>query len=360
MTAAAIRSRASDSSPRAFRSIVSASDLSCEALARASSAARATPSACLRRSSSSEISASSPCRRTRASSCLASASSHDGRRRSRSRYSCFSRAAASLRAISSASRVSESCRSASSACCLSGFSWRRTSPTRSCSRRRSCSSPASLRSARSRRRRCLAIPAASSMNCRRSSGFADRTSSRCPWLMIVCMARPMPVSDSSSWMSSSRHGRPPSRYSLSPERNTERLISISDAGTGMRPALLSMTNFTSAMPRAGREGLPAKMTSAIWPPRSTLGPCSPRTQAIASATLDLPDPFGPTMTLMPGVNSSVVLSANDLNPRMVRDRRNTLERNGIGGTGSNLGNDQGLERTQWDTRNWRSPFGDSS
>src|SRR5947209_12226456 len=54
--------------------------------------------------------------------------------------------------------------------------------------------------------------------------------------------------------------------------------------------------------------------------------CSPNTHAIASAMLDLPDPFGPTIRLMPGVNSRVVLSANDLKPRMESDRRNMVLR----------------------------------
>src|SRR6266545_7882786 len=101
-----------------------------------------------------------------------------------------------------------------------------------------------------------------------------------------------------------------------------RLISISEAGTGIKPAALSIAILTSAIHRGGRDGLPAKITSVIWPPRSARGPCSPSPQAIASATLDLPDPLGPTMTLIPGVNSRTVLSANDLNPRSERDRRN--------------------------------------
>src|SRR5439155_15299458 len=103
-----------------------------------------------------------------------------------------------------------------------------------------------------------------------------------------------------------------------------RLISSSDAGTGMRPALLSMTILTSAIPSAGRAGVPAKITSLICGPRRARGPCSPSTQAMASTTFDLPDPLGPTITLMPGRNSSVVLSPKDLNPRSVSDLRNTV------------------------------------
>ena len=39
---------------------------------------------------------------------------------------------------------------------------------------------------------------------------------------------------------------------------------------------------------------------------------------IASDTLDLPQPFGPTMAVTPGWKFSEVLSAKDLNPRTVK------------------------------------------
>ena len=60
------------------------------------------------------------------------------------------------------------------------------------------------------------------------------------------------------------------------------------------------------------------MTSSILPPRSDLAPCSPITQASASTTLDLPEPLGPTMQVMPGSSWSVVEEAKDLNPFRVR------------------------------------------
>src|SRR5262245_50267755 len=60
------------------------------------------------------------------------------------------------------------------------------------------------------------------------------------------------------------------------------------------------------------------MTSSILPPRSALAPCSPNTQAIASTTLDLPEPLGPTTQVMPGSNFSVVAAAKDLKPFTVR------------------------------------------
>src|ERR671923_2834114 len=84
-----------------------------------------------------------------------------------------------------------------------------------------------------------------------------------------------------------------------------------------------MVSTTSARPSAVRLPVPAKMTSSILPPRSDLGPCSPSTQAIASTTLDLPEPLGPTITVIPGSKSRVVFSANDLNPRRVSDFKNT-------------------------------------
>ena len=113
------------------------------------------------------------------------------------------------------------------------------------------------------------------------------------------------------------------RYSDSPLRKIVRETSISLIGTGILPSPLSMTSLTSAMPSAGREGVPAKITSAMAPPRRARAPCSPRTQLIASTRLDLPEPLGPTMTETPGMNSRTVLSAKLLNPRIVIERRNT-------------------------------------
>src|SRR6266511_3164875 len=60
------------------------------------------------------------------------------------------------------------------------------------------------------------------------------------------------------------------------------------------------------------------MTSSILPPRSALAPCSPRTHAIASTTLDLPEPLGPTTEVMPGSSFNVVADAKDLKPLTVK------------------------------------------
>src|SRR5215207_6888058 len=87
---------------------------------------------------------------------------------------------------------------------------------------------------------------------------------------------------------------------------------------GSAPSVLSMVSSTSARPRGGRPDVPAQMTSSILPPRSDLAPCSPITHARASTTLDLPEPLGPTMQVMPGSSSRVVEEAKDLNPLSVR------------------------------------------
>ena len=85
-----------------------------------------------------------------------------------------------------------------------------------------------------------------------------------------------------------------------------------------RPSVLSIVRSTWARPNAARPDVPAKITSAMFEPRSARAPCSPMTQARASTTLDLPDPLGPTTHVMPGWRASVVALAKDLNPRSVR------------------------------------------
>jgi hypothetical protein len=46
--------------------------------------------------------------------------------------------------------------------------------------------------------------------------------------------------------------------------------------------------------------------------------CSPSTQTIASATLLLPHPFGPTIAVTPWSNDYSALSENDLKPAISR------------------------------------------
>src|SRR6478672_3705187 len=128
----------------------------------------------------------------------------------------------------------------------------------------------------------------------------------------------MPESLRSSCTSRRRQGVPLMAYSEPPERNIVRLIVTSAYSIGRTPSVLSMVSSTSARPSGGRPEVPAKMTSSILPPRRLLAPCSPITHASASTTLDLPEPLGPTMHVMPGSSCSVVEDAKDLNPLRVR------------------------------------------
>src|SRR3954447_10990848 len=79
-----------------------------------------------------------------------------------------------------------------------------------------------------------------------------------------------------------------------------------------------MVSATYARPSGARPDVPAKMTSSILPPRRLFAPCSPITHASASTTLDLPEPLGPTMQVMPGSSCNDVDEAKDLNPLRVR------------------------------------------
>src|SRR6266478_3216652 len=90
---------------------------------------------------------------------------------------------------------------------------------------------------------------------------------------------------------------------------------------------------TSAMPRAGRESVPEKMTSDISPPRRALADCSPSTQRMASRTFDLPQPFGPTTQVTPRWKVRVVFGAKDLKPKSSRDLRYIGGSDGKGGSG---------------------------
>ena len=129
-------------------------------------------------------------------------------------------------------------------------------------------------------------------------------------------------------MSSRRQGTPLSEYSLSPERNSVREICTSLNSVGNMPSELSIVSDTSARPNAGRLAVPAKMTSSIFWDRTDLGACAPRTHAIASTTLDLPLPFGPTTTVTPGSSSRSIESAKDLKPFIVNVFRYTVRSGG--------------------------------
>src|SRR5712664_4263812 len=89
--------------------------------------------------------------------------------------------------------------------------------------------------------------------------------------------------------------------------NTKRAASASSGS--------SRVMVTSASPSGGRLVVPLKMQSAMRSARSDLWLCSPSTQEMASTTLDLPQPFGPTMQVVPDpLNVTTVRSQNDLKP----------------------------------------------
>src|SRR5713101_70503 len=77
----------------------------------------------------------------------------------------------------------------------------------------------------------------------------------------------------------------------------------------------SIVIITSANPIGGRFVVPLKMQSAMRSARNDLWLCSPSTQETASTTFDFPQPFGPTMQVMPlPLNATLVRSQNDLKP----------------------------------------------
>ena len=83
--------------------------------------------------------------------------------------------------------------------------------------------------------------------------------------------------------------------------------------------MLSKTRVTSAREAGGRPAPPQKSKSSD---RSALNPlvdCPPVAQATASTMLDLPEPLGPTITVIPGSSSRVVRPPKDLNPAKVMD-----------------------------------------
>src|SRR4029453_13908761 len=105
------------------------------------------------------------------------------------------------------------------------------------------------------------------------------------------------------------------KYSELPSRYTRRVTRPSCQSTASSFAQSVKVSETSANPTGLRVSLPLKITSAISSPRSDLADCSPSAQRTASRTLDFPQPFGPTIAVMPWWKLKIVLSANDLKPK---------------------------------------------
>jgi hypothetical protein len=99
---------------------------------------------------------------------------------------------------------------------------------------------------------------------------------------------------------------------------------------GAARSLLSIEMPTSALLRAGRDVLPLKITSSIEAARMDLCEDSPITQRSASTRFDLPQPFGPTIPVIPGSITSSVGSTKDLKPESRRRVNCTLPLGPIG------------------------------
>lgn len=115
-------------------------------------------------------------------------------------------------------------------------------------------------------------------------------------------------------MSFNRHGVLLMRYSESPERNNLRVMVTSLYSIGRMPLSFTKVRETSAIPNAFFLAVPLKITLLIAEERSNEGRCSPRTQRKASTIFDLPQPFGPTMDVIPLSKETFVLWAKLLNP----------------------------------------------
>src|SRR3989344_68133 len=78
-------------------------------------------------------------------------------------------------------------------------------------------------------------------------------------------------------------------------------------------------NLTAA--RFWRDNLtvPFQIKSSPFLPRMDLNDCSPKTNLNASATFDLPLPFGPTIAVIGVAKWSSLFLANDLNPTNSND-----------------------------------------
>src|ERR1700722_7535295 len=68
------------------------------------------------------------------------------------------------------------------------------------------------------------------------------------------------------------------------------------------------------------------MRSSVFLPRRHVGACSPSTHLIASTTLDLPHPLGPTTAVTPGAKLMLVCSQKDLKPTSSRLLRRIYHR----------------------------------
>ena len=117
-----------------------------------------------------------------------------------------------------------------------------------------------------------------------------------------------------------RYGVPARQTYFQPSRVTMRFTESSvyrPQAPLIVPSELSSTSSTEARDEAGRLTEPEKMSSLIEvDPRNSETRASPSTQRIASITLDLPQPLGPTIPATAPGNSMTVVSAKLLKPEI--------------------------------------------
>src|SRR3989344_606824 len=119
----------------------------------------------------------------------------------------------------------------------------------------------------------------------------------------------------------SRTTVPFKRYSFCPSRYTTRSTVTSLKSRSRSRLELSKTTFTPARFMRGSAGEPPQMRSSPFFERMDFIDCSPKTKRNASATLDLPEPLGPTTPTMGEPNTSSVFLPKDLNPESSMDLR---------------------------------------
>src|SRR3989338_9019125 len=114
---------------------------------------------------------------------------------------------------------------------------------------------------------------------------------------------------------------PLSRYSFCPSRYTMRSTTTSLKSISSRRVKLSKVTLTPARLARASPGEPPQIRSSPFLERMLFIDCSPSTKRNASATFDLPEPFGPTMDEMRDWKTSSVFLPNDLNPESSIDFR---------------------------------------
>ena len=150
------------------------------------------------------------------------------------------------------------------------------------------------------RLRCLRTPAASSMKPRRSSGVACRIVQLALADDHVHLAADAGVGEQLLDVEQPA-GAPLMAYSDPPLRNMVRLIVTSVYSIGSAPSLLSMVSEHLGAAQRRAAGGAGEDDVLHLAAAQGLAPCSPITHASASTTLDLPEPLGPTMQVIPGL-----------------------------------------------------------